>query len=308
MRRLIGIAVVALATAGNAQSVYEFLRVETSPRAAALGGGNASANEDADAVFHNPAGLHKLEGTPVSFSYMSHLMDVNFFGASGSMEFDGVGRVGAGAKYVDYGDFTETDEFGNDLGEYGAGELALQAGYALEIEENFTAGVGAKFIYSSIADYSSSGAAFDLGLQYDFPIYAATVGVAVRNLGGQLTTYGDVSESLPTDVSVGVSKTLEHLPLTLYAGVNRVNESKDEILERFEAFAIGGEFRLGESFRLRIGYDNKRRKDLEIGGFAGLAGFNAGFGFDVREYQIGYAYSSLGDVGAFHRFGVSADL
>ena len=40
-----------------AQNTFEFLRLDTSPRAAALAGSFVAANDDPDVIFYNPAAV-----------------------------------------------------------------------------------------------------------------------------------------------------------------------------------------------------------------------------------------------------------
>lgn len=309
MRKLLLIIVTFLLTyTVNAQNIYEFLRLDSSPRAAALAGSYVSNNDDPNVMFYNPAGIYLLENTPISFSYLNHLLDVNSATISASHEFEGIGRFSGGIQYINYGDFTEADQFGNRTGEFGAGDLALTVGYANQLDENFFYGVNAKFIFSSIAEQSSTALAMDLGLQYNIPESNWSFGFSVLNIGTQLSSYFETEEDLPLDMRVGVSKKLEHIPFQFFLSINRINEKEDSFTDRFTKFSFGGEFRLSEVIKLRIGYDSQKRKDLKIGTTAGLAGYNLGFGFKIKEYIVDYSFSSMGSVGSLHRFGVMTSL
>jgi len=309
MRKILLIIVTFLLTYNvNAQNIYEFLRLDSSPRAAALAGSYVSNNDDPNVMFYNPAGIYLLENTPISFSYLNHLLDVNSATISASHEFEGIGRFSGGIQYINYGDFTEADQFGNRTGEFGAGDLALTVGYANQLDENFFYGVNAKFIFSSIAEESSTALAMDLGLQYNIPESNWSFGFSVLNIGTQLSSYFETEEDLPLDMRVGVSKKLEHSPFQFFLSINRINEKEDSFTDRFTKFSFGGEFRLSEVIKLRIGYDNQKRKDLKIGTTAGLAGYNLGLGFKIKEYIVDYSFSSMGSVGSLHRFGVMTSL
>ena len=74
--RITLIAFIILSINIYSQNTYEFLRVDVSPRTAALGGSFAAVNDDADAIFYNPAGLSYLSGTPVSLSFTKYLVDI----------------------------------------------------------------------------------------------------------------------------------------------------------------------------------------------------------------------------------------
>jgi hypothetical protein len=163
-------------------------------------------------------------------------------------------------------------------------------------------------MYSAIADQSSTGYAFDMGLHYEIPDSKWHFGFSILNLGSQISSYMNKNEDLPLDMRIGFSKELEKLPFRLFWSFNKLNEKEDNFFSRFKNISAGGEFKLGQSFRLRLGYDNAKRKDLKIGTTTGLAGFSLGFGFKVSSYNVDYAFSSLGLVGAIHRFGISTSL
>lgn len=290
------------------QNTFDFLRLDGSARAGALGGSFVSNNDDADVIFYNPAGIKLLEGNPTSFSFFKHLMDINLATLSYSTEYEDIGRFGAAIKYINYGTFEGSDEFGVRTGEFGVNEMALVVGYANQLDENFYYGANAKFIYSGIADRSSTAIAVDLGLHYAIPDKNWNFGFAVLNLGSQLSKYYNTSEDLPLDIIVGVSKRLENLPLRLSVDFHKLNQDRDDFTQRFKAFTVGAEFTLSKIMKLRFGYDNERRLEFKIGTTAGIAGFNAGLGVKVSDYQFDYGYSSLGSVGGLHRIGISTSL
>jgi len=292
----------------SAQSAFEFLKLDTSPRAAALAGSFVANNDDPNVIFYNPAGIYSLENKPASFSYVSHLLDINSASVSYSQEVEELGRFAAGIQYINYGDFTEADQFGNRTGEFGAGDLAVLVGYANQLDENFNYGANVKFIYSGIASQSSTGLAVDLGLQYLFPEDGWTIGFAALNLGSQLSSYFDKTETLPVDIRFGFTKQLAHMPFKFYGSFNRINEKQDKILERFSQFTFGGEFRFSKAIQFRFGYDNEKRKELKLDTSAGLAGFNLGLGILISDYKVDYAFSSMGLIGGLHRIGISTDL
>ena len=300
---------IAFGTFTNAQNnTYDFLRVGLSPRAAALGGSFVAATDDPDVIFYNPAGIYNLEETPVSFSYVNHLLDINLASLSVTRNIEGIGKFGASVQYINYGTFPRTDEYANKTGEFGAGEFAFSAAYAGLIDENFVYGANVKFIYSGIAEYSSTAAGVDIGLQYLIPEENFSFGFAVSNVGTQLSKYVSTKEELPFDVSIGASKKLLHLPLRFFVDFHKLNEKQNKVFNRLKNFSFGGEFTLSKVLKLRAGFDNEKRTELKIGSFAGLAGFAIGLGITVKDYQFNYAYSSMGQIGALHRIGVNTNF
>lgn len=305
MKIVLFILISFTVTNSFAQNVFEFLRTDMNPRSAALGGSFISNHDDPNVIFYNPAGLKLLSNSPASFSFTKHLLDINLASVSFSKEFDNIGRFGAGIKYINYGSFTETDENGNKGSDFNASELAFIIGYANSLDENFYYGTNVKFIYSGIAGYSSTAAAFDVGLHYNIPSQELNIGISLNNIGSQLSTYLNTKEDLPFDMGFGISKKLEHLPLRLSLDFHKLNMERDNFGQRFKAFSVGAEFSLSKVLSLRLGYENEKRNDLKIGTFAGLAGFNIGLGAKINEYNFDYAYSSMGQIGSLHRIGVS---
>ena len=280
---------------------YAFLRNDVSARAAALNGSFVSMTDDANVLFYNPASLVTISSPRVSLSYFKNLLDVNTGSLVFAQDVQGIGNIGVGIDYVDYGTFTRTDLSQNDLGSFSASELALVAGYGMMLDEQSSIGGNIKFIHSSIAEYSSTALAVDLGYLYQIPSENITIGGSVLNLGRQLTEYASTRELLPLDIVVGITKRPEHLPVLLNLNFHKLNEQRAHALDRFSSFTFGAEFLMSESVRLRFGYSNEEHKDLTLGTTAGLAGFSLGAGFILNEYLIDYAFNSYGKIGGLHR-------
>jgi len=290
------------------QGTYNFLLTDVSARAAALNGSFVSMKDDPNVLFYNPASIGTLSVPKVSVSYVNHIMDVNAGTLSYGQHIEGVGSVGAGVIYMNYGSFNRTDELMNVLGTFGAAELALIAGIAARYDDDILVGVNAKFISSSIAEYNSTALAIDLGFLYDIPSQNLSIGGSVLNIGKQLKTYAGVNELLPLDVKFGITKRPEHLPIFLNIDFHQLNESSDKFLDRFSNFTVGAEFLMSKSLRLRVGYNNKQRQELKTGTNVGLGGFSIGVGLVLNEYQIDYAYNSYGDFGGIQRFSLGINL
>lgn len=290
------------------QNTYEFLRVGMSPRASALGGTFVSNDDDANVIFYNPAGLNSLEGNPASISYVKHLLDINLASVAFSTDFTDVGRFGAAIQYINYGSFDQADANGTKIGTFNAGEAALIIGYSNNLALNFNYGVNLKLIYSNIADRNSTAIAMDYGLHYSLPEDQIEIGFSVLNVGTQLKSYYNTKEDLPLDFTVGVSKSLEHLPLRLSLDFHELNEKHESFASTLKDFSIGAEFTLSKVLKLRLGYNNQNRQDWEIGSTPGIAGFNIGFGLHIATYQFDYGFSSMGLIGGLHRIGISTNI
>ncbi len=300
-------ALVIISNFGFSQT-YDFLRLDNSPRAAAMAGSFVANFDDPNVMFYNPSGINSLEGTPVSFSYLNHLLDINSASLAIAKNFDGLGNFAAGVQYITYGTFKGRDEAGRDIGNFSANDFAFTLSYGNKLEENFFYGVSSKIIYSGINDVSSTAIGFDIGLQYVLAQQDLSFGFSALNLGTQIDAYENYKEELPLDVRVGFSKGLQRVPVKFYFSFNRLNDDADKFMNRFNNFTFGGEIKLSNVLKLRLGYDNDKRKDLVIGTTAGLAGFNIGIGALINKYNFDYSFSSMGLIGSLHRIGISTVL
>ena len=289
---------------GQENPTYNFLRNDYGARAAALGGSFVSMVNDPNVIFYNPSALATIEHQQMSVGFFKHLLDINSGHASYAQEIPGLGFVGAGIVYINYGEFTRTDEIGSKLGTFSANELALSLGYAGDLAPEVRYGANVKFIYSGIAEATSTAMAIDLGALYLLPEQRLTIGVSLLNLGSQLNPYFATRENLPVDFKIGATIEPEHLPMLLNLNFHKLNEDQGDFLTRFRSFSLGGEFIASDAVRLRVGYNNERRRDLKIGTSAGLAGLSFGGGFATEVYKIDYAYNSYGKIGSLHRISV----
>lgn len=299
---------MSLPVFAETNTVYNFLRNDVSPRAAALAGSFVTITGDPNSIFYNPAALSTLETPMGSIGFFKHLLDINAGYVSYSQPYEDLGYFGAGILYTNYGTFDETDDLGNNLGSFGATDLAVTLGYSNLLEENLHFGASVKFIYSSIASYKSTGVAGDLGILYTIPESRVTLGASIRNLGTQLTSYISTKEELPLDVVVGVSVMPKGLPLLLNVNFHKLNEDQGKFTDRFRAFSVGGEFTLSKVLQARVGYDNEKRRDLKIGTSTGLGGMSGGIGITVSDYKVDYSLSSLGKIGNLHRISIGTSL
>ncbi len=288
---------------GN-NGTYKFLRHDVSARAAAMGGSLLTTKNDPNALFNNPSAIASVNQRQVSIGYFNQLIDINSGHLSYADHVEHFGFIGAGIIYTHYGDFDRRDEFGNLDGNFSAGDFAVSTAYADQLIENITYGASLKFIYSSIANYSSYGVATDFGVTYTAIPDRFHIAVSLLNLGTQLKPYINTKENLPVDLKIGASLKPEHLPLRVNLSFNKLLDYQSSFFSRFRSFAFGGEFSLTQNVQFRFGYNNENRKDLKIDKSAGLAGFSIGGGFIYDVYKIDYAFNSMGKIGGLHRITV----
>lgn len=277
---------------------YEFLRNEAGARASALGGAFVAVKNDINGLFYNPAGISFLEHPVGSFTYFNHLIDFNggtfIYGKPLNEKYS----FGIGLNYIDYGDFDGRDEFNNDTGTFGANNIVLNIGAGYNYSEKLKLGLNTKIIYSKIAGYSSDAYAIDLGGNYYIHSQKITIGISIQNIGFVRSGYIDSKDKLPLQLRSGFTKTLAHLPLMICFEFRQFTNKDNQI-------NLGGEFKISENFKARIGYNSFGKDQKLVSGSDQLSGISLGFGIVRKNFIIDYAYASYGSLGSHNRFSIS---
>lgn len=310
---------LALLAQNGANSVFPFLELSNSSRLTALGSNMASIHDnDVSLVLANPSYINDSMHTALALNYTDYFSDINYGFVTYSHTAKKIGSFAASVQYLNYGSFQETDIYGNTLGDFNAYDMAVTLGWGRKLHDHFSIGANAKLIYSDLYKVVSSGVAVDLAGSYfnDKKYFSATL--AVRNAGRQMNTYVQgVSEPLPFDIQLGVSKRLLHMPLRfsvlahhLYKWDIRYNNPADAeydpltgliIEERklsafgdklMRHFVIGAEIAPSKSFAFRIGYNYQRRKELTVSSRLSTVGLSWGFGFRIKKFYFSYARSA----------------
>lgn len=290
------------------QSSFEFLKLDASARSASLGGAFTSNVDDPNVLFYNPSAIYFVENNIISFGFLKHLLDVNSGYLSYTPSIKGIGKIGLGIIYTNYGDFEVLDEYGYSQGHFNANDFGFVVNYTDEIRNNLAYGFNLKFIYSTIHNYNSVALAGDFGFIFFSPEKQFSAGISILNLGKQIKYYSTIKESLPVDLRIGFSKKLEHTPFRLYLEFIKLNESSKSLFYRFNNFIIGGEIFASNALTLRFGFNNEKRKEFKIGTTTGTEGFNIGLGLKVGGYKFDYGLSSFGKIGSLHRINLTTSL
>lgn len=316
---------------------YNFLRLPIPARTAALGGNTIGIkDDDITLVNQNPASLNKGMSNQLSFSYVNYISDINLLHVAYAKSFDSIGHFEMGLQQVSYGSFKETDEYGAELGNFRANDLNFNIAYAYDSDTNFTFGINVKTIYSKYYVYSSLANAIDGGLTYRNQKKKFVASVVFSNIGVQWRSYTkDVKEALPMYFNFGLSKKLAKAPLRLifnYENINKwdltysdpnnpkptvdpftkepIKESKfrkngDKLL-RHMVFAA--EINLSKTMFLRVGYNYRRLKEMQLPDKSGMVGMSMGFGFKVSKFQFSYAFAKYHAAGNVNHITVTTNL
>ena len=316
-------------------NTYEFLNITSSARVAALGGQQIAVKDnDSFLAFDNPSLLNKEMDNKLALTYLNYISDIGSGFASYTKYFKDVGTFSGAVKFIDYGEFTETDNAGNEIGDFSAGEYAFVIGYAKQVDTNFSIGANVKVIYSDFYDYNSLGAAVDLSATYVSLDRSFTMAMVVKNFGQQVTKYGDrENEDLPFEIQYGLTKRFKNVPIRLglmlhnlqqwdlsYENPNEAQQSSilgapqeeekdNEFLDNLgRHIVINTAFLVSKNFNIRFGYNYQRRAELKIDEKIGTVGFSWGLGFRVNKFHLSYGRSAFHQAAATNTFSISTRL
>ena len=280
--------------AQESQTVYNFLRIPVSAHAAALGGENVSLIEDdASLALSNPALLSSVSHQTVSFGYMNYMSGTSMYTANYTHVLNDKATIGVAVHYLNYGSMAETDYNGLETGTFSPSDLTIEGLFSYTLANNIVGGIGAKFIYSKIGDYTSTAAAIDLGINYYNPEADFSASFAVKNLGGQLSAYDEEFEDLPIDIMLGVSQRIHNTPFRVHATFCDLNHWDYAFLRHLN---IGTDVILAPQFYLAVGYNLKRAHDMKILAADGDddsshgAGLTLGGGLLLDRFKLNIAY------------------
>lgn len=321
------------------ENVYRFLLLPNSARLTALGGMNISAQDPtAAAAIFNPALLDESSHQALSFNHQFYYAGTQhgFFNYAHHLPKNQV-TLHTGFQYMRYGDFILTDEFDQQLGTFNAGEFAWTVGASKTIYDRLRAGINIKVINSTMETYNAFAMAGDLALQYFVPEKKFSAALVINNIGGTFKQYREGnSETMPYDVRIGMTKRLAKAPIQfsvtahhlhrwnlLYDNpeseeknflINDLPEEENRFTQQIDNFfrhlVFGAELFIGkkEQFRIRLGYNHFRRRELTVLGFRSLAGMSGGVGFKLNRFRIDYGFGTYHLAGSAHHFSISTNL
>ncbi|MEI7903878.1 MAG: PorV/PorQ family protein [Candidatus Firestonebacteria bacterium] len=266
----------------------QFLKLGMGGKAAAMGDAVVAGVNDSTSIIWNPAGLAGIKGNQLSLMHSLYAGDVFYDYLTCAKEFPGVGTIGIGVQYVNYGSITEMDNLGTELAGFTPYDLAINVAYALNFS-GINAGINVKYV-SSVIKRTATAFAADLGLQYT--VSGVKLGVAAYNLGTGMKFVND-TVGLPVYLRAGAA----YSPMA-----NLMVEADGEFpADGAIGFGIGAEYlyvlAADMSVVPRAGYNS-------INEVSGFKGFTFGLGFNWTTYTLDYALVPFGDMGLVHKMSI----
>ncbi len=314
-------------------SVFNFLKLSNTPQLTALGGVNVSqTSNDVGLAFNNPALLKPSMHTQMNAVFNDFYGGIKVYHLSLGYHNEKLNtNFSWGLNYFGYGNISQTDASGNELGKFRPTDWVMQVSASRTYLEKWNYGATLKFISSNYGQYSSNGVAMDVGVLYHDTSKLFSASLLAKNLGFQLKKYdGTEPDDLPFDLQIGLTKRLKNAPFSFSITAQRLHQfnifyndttfnnengysngsSKKFSFDKFlNHFVLASTIYLGDRVEAIVGYNFLRRHDLNIGNSGnGLTGVSLGTGVMLGKLQIRYARAYYQNSSAYNQLGLNMKL
>lgn len=210
-----------------------FLRISPDARSGGMGETGIAIAPDANAVFWNMSKIPFAEQkTQVSASYTPWLRDIigdmYLANVAAYHQLDDKQAIGGSLRYFSLGSMQFSTAAGNEMGSVRARELALDAGYARKLSDNWSMGAAMRYIYSNLGNAQSAegqgklykpahAVAGDLSFSYHKALQqknnqeggALDLGVVLSNIGTKIS-YASEGDKLFLPANIGIGAAYTH--------------------------------------------------------------------------------------------------
>lgn len=289
-------------------SNFSFLEMNNSPRIIGLGGYVTSTiDADINNGLFNPALINSKMSQRVFTNISNYYSDI-LHGNVGSSFDLGEQLFVASLKFIDYGTFVESNEFGQITGNFNAGEYSFKIGSSISVDSTFNYGFNGVLAYSNLYHLNSFAILLDIGFTYTPPKFNFSTSAIIKNFGVIIDNYSSQnSESLPFEFILGLSSKPKYMPLrwhlTLqhmekpnlaysFLGPNVISSNTSIFEKSLLHVVLGVEFLIHDNFSLFLGYNNRTRNELALENRRGLVGFSTGIMFQIKRFNLSYSISN----------------
>lgn len=295
---------------GQTTTAYNYLQVTPSSHVYGLGGHNLTIiDDDINMVEQNPALLGPEFDRQVGLNYMKYIGSTNFMGVRYGQGLSEHSAIAGGIQYYGYGKLQGYDENGSSTGTFSASDICFNLTYSHDIVENWRGGITLKYLYSKYDTYTAGAIAADLGVNYYDPDNEFSFSMVAKNLGGQVKKFSNISDNLPWDIQLGVSKTLSSTPLRISLTAHNLRhwhlpyfepkdkaDGKSQLIKKdkfgsnlMRHLVFGVELLPSDNMYIGLGYNYKVRTDMSTYHRSIMSGFSVAAGLRVNAFGFGVA-------------------
>jgi hypothetical protein len=270
-----------------------YLGNENFARSIALGSAFDPVSSDLSALFANPAGINYSKNGSLASLFSQPFDDTTtmVLGWSGTAPLDL--RYGVGYRNFSIANAVTSPEIANYI------DQDISVAFGKEFSEKLAFGLTFRSLSRGLTkplpgygDLSAYGYSLDSGLIFH-PSAIFSAGLMLQNLASQLT-YGDgLVKSFDPEVVLGGSYSWEESDhfglkknqwLTLFVAANK--KGSEPLIQ----FNLGGEWRPQTGYTFRAGLEQS-----PYTGSQNYTHFTLGFGLNLGQIDLDYAYKKLGD-------------
>jgi hypothetical protein len=197
-------------------TVLQFLKIGVGARAEGMGQAFVGVADDASALYWNPAGLARLEGSHASFHRLQWPAEIGYDYLGFSHRLSDRWALGLAYGQLSTGEMPLTSEThpDGDGRTFTFTDQALQLSAALRLTHQFSFGASLKYVREDIAETTMDGWLMDLGTYYDTGWRDLSIAVALVNFGPQFRPEGS---AVPANASSGEAREYEDFsPPTIF--------------------------------------------------------------------------------------------
>lgn len=291
-------------------SALTFLKIDVSPRSAAMASANLCLDGDAYSTYTNPAGMADVDDLSFAAANTFWAAGINHAFLSSVIPTK-AGQFGVSITSLTTGKMLRRTEFQPDgTGEYFyASNTAVGFSYSKSLTDMFSYGVTLKYVNESLAEFTAHTAVVDLGFLYRTDFKDLKFAVVLQSFGLNSRLNGTYEPSginpqpivlesypAPTLFKMGVSMVpyrTEEMSLTTTLQLNHPNDNAENI-------RIGAEFEYRKLIFFRAGY-KINVKDQVFPTFG--AGLQMRIGGNPLKFDYGVDPTRY--LGWMHRVGLS---
>lgn len=308
------------------------LGLVTDARSATLGGRLAcNTRADIHMAAYNPAALDSTLDGKVALEHMDYFAGMSLTTLNHVLRTRRKLTWQWGARFASFGTFDGTDATGMPTGTFRGGEYFLQSGVGYAIRPHWTLG-GQVFLGMRNLDRDNAAVAgLDCAVMGRWPDQGWAVGVAWTGIGYQWG-WTPVAGAVPSNLQVGVSKAFQRAPFRLYATGSylqrgdlappgtyddQVDPLTGEVVENttfrwgdqiMRHIGLGAEIVLSPQLEVSLGFDYRRRKEMEAAGRMGTNGLAIGVHYNARRFQLGIGRNTYHFAGSSTHLNVNFPL
>jgi hypothetical protein len=297
----------------------EFMSIDVSARAQAMGGAFSSLSDDVYATFYNPAGLVQVRSTQVGFTHTQQfLSSVNYDYIGFSHPISNNKTIGFSLVRLGVDNIQDSRQAGildgngllqgideSQIDKFNSSDYVFFFSLGHRLSENWMMGFNAKLVRRNLAEHSANGLGFDAGIMYAVN-YRWKFAALFRNITTTLIAWDTGEKELVSPTMRLGSSYLIPLPalsshfvpifdLVVFTQ-SAPHLTSNSLGSDYLSGAVGGEFVIKERLSLRGGYDELQR-------------LNFGIGIRIPHIMVDYSFTNYDqELGNAHRIGLLVDF